>query len=213
MQDADIPEEQQSHPASWKVIVMLPVLPPQGDNDRPRPESLLSSSAVLIPIPVSLQLIVAIAKERLTLPLDVRPLSERQAVLASLVDLVHKQHGGPLRVPELDPIQDLQLTQPQVKRACEEINRLKSRLNQNIIFQKEQGDAIDQEQYEDLKGMATERMDLQAKLARSQLTEFQNEVKIRMRILKRLGHFDTEGILTAKGKAAAEVRVCFVWEL
>lgn len=199
-------EDLQSDPANWQVVVMLPVKPPRPDSDRPTPEPLTSSAAVLIPIPVSLQLVVAISTERVQLPLDVRPVSERQVVLASLAKLVHNRHGGPRRVPELDPVEDLQIEHPKVKLACEEVARLKVQLFNNVIFQKEQGDASDQEEYEQLKDMATERMTLQTKVARSQLTEFQNEVKMRLRVLKRLGHFDSVGMLTAKGKSAAEVR-------
>lgn len=194
----------QSDPANWQVVVMLPVTPPLSNSDRPMPAPLTSSTAVLIPIPVSLQLIVAISKERVQLPLDVRPLAERHRVLASLVKLV-QGHGGPRRVPEMDPVRDLLIEHPKVKLACEEVARLRTQLSGNVIFMKETGGALDQEQYEELKQLATERMDLQTKLARSQLTEFQNEVKMRLRILKRLGHVNAEGMLTAKGKAAAEV--------
>lgn len=201
-------DNRNSDPANWQAVVMLPIAAQRADNDRPTPEPLTSDAAVLTPIPVSLQLIVSISKERIQLPSDVRPASERQMVHKSLINIVHGRYEGPGHVPELHPIDDMGITHPKVKLAYEEAQKLKQMLTDNVIHQKEQGSTVDQKQYEELKDMATERVDLQTKLARSQLTDFKNEVKMRLRVLKRLGHFDKQGMLTTKGKAAAEVSMC-----
>lgn len=198
-------DKMQSNPENWQAVVMLPVSPLQSDSDRPKPEPLNSDAAVMVPIPVSLQLIVSISKERVELPSDVRPMSERKLVHKSLTSIVHDRYGGPSRVPELHPVKEMNIMHPKVKLAYDEVQKLRSKLADNVIYQKEQGSTVDQQQYEEMKEMATERMDLQTKLARSQLTDFKNEVKIRLRVLKRLGHFDRQGMLTDKGKAAAEV--------
>ena len=47
---------------------------------------------------------------------------------------------------------------------------------------------------------------MQAGIAQSQLTDFQDEVAKRRKVLLRLGHITADGLLTVKGKAAAEVR-------
>lgn len=48
---------------------------------------------------------------------------------------------------------------------------------------------------------------VQARVAKSHLDEFQEEVVKRRKVLRRLNHITEDGLLTAKGKAAAEV--CF----
>ena len=46
---------------------------------------------------------------------------------------------------------------------------------------------------------------MQARIAKSHLDEFQEEVVKRRKVLLRLGHITEDGLLTVKGKAAAEV--------
>lgn len=65
-----------------------------------------------------------------------------------------------------------------------------------------------QKTFEQFKDLAMEREALKEKIGRSELASFRDEVECRRSVLKKLGHLDSEGVLTVKGKAAAEVRDC-----
>ena len=47
---------------------------------------------------------------------------------------------------------------------------------------------------------------MQGALAQSQLDDFRAQVGKRRRVLRKLGHLNDDGMLSVKGKAAAEVR-------
>ena len=48
---------------------------------------------------------------------------------------------------------------------------------------------------------------MQAAIAQSHLSDFRDEVSKRRKVLRKLGHITDDGMLTIKGKAAAEVRM------
>lgn len=65
-----------------------------------------------------------------------------------------------------------------------------------------------QKLFEQFKDLALEQDQLKEKIGQSELSSFREEVECRRKVLKRLGHLNSEGVLTLKGKAAAEVRAC-----
>jgi superfamily II RNA helicase len=216
LQEEEDQELLQQDPFNWQIIVVLSVNAASKKAEKPVPEPLGSTHGEAVPIPVPLPLIVRIAKDCMDLPDDLRPISARQRLRKSLHDLVQMRYGGNSKVPELDPVQDMKRNEPGLKFAVEELARCRKKLEQNVIYQTEQKNGNGQENEHDkieftsLAQLAMERADLQAKIAQSQLTNFKSQVKMRRKVLQKLGHLTSDGLLTAKGKAAAEVRApCF----
>lgn len=201
----------QADPFNWQVIVVLSVNTASKRAEKPIPEPLKSNDGEAVPIPVPLPLIVCIAKDCLELPSDLRPLSERQRLRKSLSDLVCDRYSD-IKVPELHPIKDMYGVAPGLKLAVQELDRLNGKLDTNTVYQTEQkngaGPNCDPNKSEDaasIAHLALERADLQGKIAQSQLSDFKSQVKMRRKVLRKLGHLTADGLLTSKGKAAAEV--------
>lgn len=124
-------------------------------------------------------------------------------------------------MPELHPIKDMHGDEPGLKLAVQEVERLRRKLDSNTVYQTEQKNKLDQSRdTEDasddaasIAHLALERADLQEKIAQSQLSDFKSQVKMRRKVLRKLGHLTADGLLTSKGKAAAEVPIMMPLEL
>ena len=181
--------------------------------EKPIPEPLKSKDGEAVPIPVPLPLIVCIAKDCLELPADLRPYQERCRLRKSLSELVCDRYSDS-KVPELHPIKDMHGDEPGLKMAAQELELLRGKLEENTVYQTEQknwwdqnGDANQSDDAASPAHLALERADLQAKIAQSQLSDFKSQVKMRRKVLRKLGHLTADGLLTSKGKAAAEVQI------
>jgi superfamily II RNA helicase len=190
--------QQTENPDNWQAVVMLPIHKSDAAG-QPVPASLDSPHAEVIPVPAPLSLIVSIASDRIALEKDLRSEAAKQIVLRSLKGVVLERYGGTEHVPTLHPIRDFKITKKSVKKAVKKLEEIQSKLQRNAMYHKEQeGD------FKMLKALAEERVGLQVALQRSQLTDFRDEVQRRRRVLRRLGHLTGTGMLSAKGKAAAE---------
>lgn len=199
------------------MIVVLSVNTASKRAEKPMPEPLKSKDGEAVPIPVPLPLIVCIAKDCLELPSDLRPFHERCRLRKSLSELVCDRYSES-KVPELHPIKDMHGDEPGLKMAVQELERFKGKLEANTVYQTEQKNQSDQNGGSRKEGdaasiahLALERADLQGNIAQSQLSDFKSQVKMRRKVLRKLGHLSAEGLLTSKGKAAAEVLThCFL---
>lgn len=194
--------------ANWQAVVMLAVDSASKASGAPVPEPLDSPRAEVIPVPVPLPLVVAIGKDRLAVEKDLRSDSAKRTVLRSLKGMVLDRYGGATHVPAMHPLTDLKLSGKAVKSAVRSLEAVQAQLEKNAMYQKEVGAAPGGEGdgFGELKALAVERASVQQALAQSQLTDFKEQVAKRRRVLRRLGHLTAENMLTAKGKAAAEVR-------
>ena len=204
-------QEQKADAANWQAVVMLAVDSASKASGTPTPEALDSPRAEVIPVPVPLPLVVAIGKDRLAVEKDLRSDAAKRTVLRSLKGAVLDRYGGAERVPAMHPLQDLKLSGKAVKAAVRSLEAVQARLEGNAMYQQEVGAAAGADAgagggFAELKALALERAGVQQALAQSQLTDFEEQVAKRRRVLRRLGHLTAENMLTAKGKAAAEVR-------
>lgn len=198
------------------MIVVLSVNTASKKAEKPIPEPLKSQDGEAVPIPVPLPLVVCIAKDCLDLPSDLRPFHERRRLRKSLSELVCDRYSDS-KVPELDPVKDMHGDEPGLQMAVEELTRLRGKLEDNTVYQTEQknrseqnGDANQSNDAASIADLALERSDLQGKIAQSQLSDFKSQVKMRRKVLRKLGHLTSDGLLTSKGKAAAEVLILHI---
>jgi hypothetical protein len=198
-------QREKAIPENWHVMIMLCVNSHSKASGTPVPEALDSADAEVIPVPVPIPLIVGIGKDRIApLEKDLRSESAKRGLLRTVRALVLDRYHGADNVPTLHAVQDLHVTAKSAVAALEGMEGVKTRLRGNTLFEKKA--AHETEAFEAVKELAVERAGLQAAMAHSQLSDFHDEVVKRRRVLRKLEHITADGLLTVKGKAAAEVR-------
>lgn len=186
-------------------------------------------------IAAPLHMLQAISTLRIALPNDLREGAHRKSVLLTLRELVSKyrqqeQGGGrgrnnngqydDLELPAMDPLIDLKITDAHVIAAHEEVKSLTATLQKNPLWGRRQsggnsGDGKDGEGEEEdplmqalrkKAEMLAEADAIRKRMKASQLTSFKEESKVRLAVLKKLGHVGaTDGLITKKGQAACEI--------
>ncbi|KAF5787691.1 putative RNA helicase [Helianthus annuus] len=148
-------------------------------------------------VPVQLPLISALSKLRITIPTDLRPLEARQNILLAVQELEKRFPQG---LPKLNPVKDMGIEEPEFVDLVNQIEKLEQQLLSHPLNKSQ-----DENQIECFKRKAEanhEIQQLKTKMRDSQLQKFRDELKNRSRVLKKLGHIDSEGIVQVKGRAA-----------
>jgi len=184
-------------------------------------------------IAAPLHMLQAISTLRIALPNDLREGAHRKSVLLTLKELVSKyrqQQGGrnkngqygDLELPAMDPLVDLKITDAHVIAAHEEVKSLTATLQKNPLWGRPQssggngGDGKDGgggEEEDPLMQALRKKAEMLAeadairkRMKASQLTSFKEESKVRLAVLKKLGHVGaSDGLITKKGQAACEI--------
>ncbi|XP_071715485.1 DExH-box ATP-dependent RNA helicase DExH10 [Rutidosis leptorrhynchoides] len=148
-------------------------------------------------VPVQLPLISALSKLRISIPSDLRPMEARQSVLLAVQELEKRFPQG---LPKLNPVKDMGIEEPEFVELVDQIEKLEQQLFSHPLNKSQ-----DENQIQCFKRKAEvnhEIQQLKTKMRESQLQKFRDELKNRSRVLKKLGHIDSEGIVQVKGRAA-----------
>ncbi|XP_076910487.1 DExH-box ATP-dependent RNA helicase DExH10-like [Bidens hawaiensis] len=148
-------------------------------------------------VPVQLPLISALSKLRITIPTDLRPVEARKNILLAVQELEKRFPQG---LPKLNPVKDMGIEEPEFVDLVNQIEKLEQQLLSQPLNKTQ-----DENQIECFKRKAEvnhEIQQLKTKMRDSQLQKFRDELKNRSRVLKKLGHIDSEGIVQVKGRAA-----------
>ncbi|XP_076898325.1 DExH-box ATP-dependent RNA helicase DExH10-like [Bidens hawaiensis] len=148
-------------------------------------------------VPVQLLLISALSKLRITIPTDLRPVEARKNILLAVQELEKRFPQG---LPKLNPVKDMGIEEPEFVDLVNQIEKLEQQLLSHPLNKTQ-----DENQIECFKRKAEvnhEIQQLKTKMRDSQLQKFRDELKNRSRVLKKLGHIDSEGIVQVKGRAA-----------
>eukprot|EP00252_Welwitschia_mirabilis_P018829 TRINITY_DN4218_c0_g1_i1.p1 TRINITY_DN4218_c0_g1~~TRINITY_DN4218_c0_g1_i1.p1 ORF type:complete len:993 (+),score=171.89 TRINITY_DN4218_c0_g1_i1:142-3120(+) len=149
-------------------------------------------------VPVQLSLISGISSLRVAIPKDLRPPEARQSVLMAVQELEKRFPKG---LPKLDPIEDMGINDPDLVKIIKEVEEAEQRLFSHPLHNVEP----DEQQYRSFKRKAELNNEIQKhrkKMLDSQLHKFKEELRNRSRVLKRLGHIDSDGVVQMKGRAA-----------
>ncbi|KAG9449318.1 hypothetical protein H6P81_009283 [Aristolochia fimbriata] len=147
---------------------------------------------------VQLSLICAISSIRVAIPSDLRPLEARQSVLLAIQELETRFPKG---LPKLDPVKDMGIEEPDFVDLVNQIDELEQKLYAHPLHKTLQ----DEQQLKCFQRKAEvnhEIQQLRSKMRDSQLQKFRDELKNRARVLKRLDHIDSDGVVLLKGRAA-----------
>ncbi|KAL7246414.1 hypothetical protein ACSBR2_001504 [Camellia fascicularis] len=148
-------------------------------------------------VPVQLPLISALSKIRISIPSDLRPVEARQSILLAIQELEKRFPQG---LPKLNPVKDMGIEEPEFVELVNQIEELEQKIFAHPLHKSQ-----DERQIRCFQRKAEvnhEIQQLKAKMRDSQLKKFRDELKNRSRVLKKLGHIDTDGVVQLKGRAA-----------
>ncbi|XP_013981578.1 exosome RNA helicase MTR4 [Salmo salar] len=152
-------------------------------------------------VPVMLHLLTSISSVRLYSPKDLRPYDNRQSMLKSIQEVQKRFPDG---VPLLDPIDDMGIKDPGLKKVIQKVEAFEHRMYSHPMHSDPSLEAV----YSlcerkaliagDIKGAKRE-----LKKARTVLQ--MDELKCRKRVLRRLGFASSSDVIEMKGRVACEI--------
>ncbi|XP_020409735.1 DExH-box ATP-dependent RNA helicase DExH10 isoform X1 [Prunus persica] len=148
-------------------------------------------------VPVQLPLISALSKLRISIPSDLRPLEARQSILLAVQELGTRFPQG---LPKLNPVKDMGIEDPEIVDLVNQIEALEQKLYAHPLHKSQDVQQI--KCFQRKAEVDHEIQQLKSKMRESQLQKFRDELKNRSRVLRKLGHIDTEDVVQLKGRAA-----------
>jgi len=136
-------------------------------------------------IPILLPLLDGISSLRIYVPKDLRPIDNRLSVAKSINE-VHKRFDKEGGIPLLDPVEDLNIDDPEFKKAVRKIETLESNLYSHKLF-KDKSLPERFKQYEHKVKIETEIKEIKKQLKNSGEIILKEDLKGMKRVLRRLG--------------------------
>ncbi|XP_067290002.1 exosome RNA helicase MTR4 [Pseudorasbora parva] len=152
-------------------------------------------------VPVILHLITSISSVRLYIPKDLRPYDNRQSMLKSIQEVQKRFPDG---VPLLDPIDDMGIKDPALKKVIQKVEAFEHRMYTHPLHSDPKLEAV----YTLCEKKALIAGDIKAakrELKRARTVLQMDELKCRKRVLRRLGFATSSDVIEMKGRVACEI--------
>ncbi|XP_044302053.1 exosome RNA helicase MTR4 [Varanus komodoensis] len=152
-------------------------------------------------VPVLVHLLSAISSVRLYIPKDLRPLDNRQSVLKSIQEVQKRFPDG---VPLLDPIDDMGIKDPGLKKVIQKIEAFEHRMYSHPLHNDSNLETV----YKLCERKAQIAIDIKAakrELKKARTVLQMDELKCRKRVLRRLGFATSSDVIEMKGRVACEI--------
>ncbi|KAG8598940.1 hypothetical protein GDO81_002807 [Engystomops pustulosus] len=152
-------------------------------------------------VPVLLHLLCAISSVRLYIPKDLRSLDNRQSVLKSIQEVQKRFPDG---VPLLDPIDDMGIKDPGLKKVIQKVEAFEHRMYSHPL----NNDPNLESAYKQCEKKAQIAVDIRAarrELKKARTVLQMDELKCRKRVLRRMGFASSSDVIEMKGRVACEI--------
>ncbi|XP_076140739.1 exosome RNA helicase MTR4 [Alosa pseudoharengus] len=152
-------------------------------------------------VPVMLHLITSISSVRLYIPKDLRPYDNRQSMLKSIQEVQKRFPDG---LPLLDPIDDMGIKDPALKKVIQKVEAFEHRMYSHPLHSDPSLEAV----YTLCEKKALIAGDIKAakrELKRARTVLQMDELKCRKRVLRRLGFATASDVIEMKGRVACEI--------
>uniref|UniRef100_A0A3P9AS66 Exosome RNA helicase MTR4 n=1 Tax=Maylandia zebra TaxID=106582 RepID=A0A3P9AS66_9CICH len=152
-------------------------------------------------VPVMLHLLTSVSSVRLYIPKDLRPYDNRQLMLKSIQEVQKRFPDG---VPLLDPIDDMGIKDPALKKVIQKIEAFEHRMYTHPLHSDpnlESVYSLCEKKALIAADVRTAKRDL--KKARTILQ--MDQLKCRKRVLRRLGFASPSDVIEMKGRVACEI--------
>uniref|UniRef100_A0A8C1WE07 Exosome RNA helicase MTR4 n=1 Tax=Cyprinus carpio TaxID=7962 RepID=A0A8C1WE07_CYPCA len=152
-------------------------------------------------VPVILHLITSISSVRLYIPKDLRPYDNRQSMLKSIQEVQKRFPDG---IPLLDPIDDMGIKDPALKKVIQKVEAFEHRMYTHPLHSDPNLEAV----YTLCEKKALIAGDIKAakrELKKARTVLQMDELKCRKRVLRRLGFATSSDVIEMKGRVACEI--------
>ncbi|CAM9227349.1 unnamed protein product [Ascophyllum nodosum] len=155
-------------------------------------------------VPFYLTAVSEISTIRVLLPKDLRSSEKRKAVAQSIKEAFRRFDG---KVPVLHPVSDMAIRDAPLEKLMAREAQLQARL-EGLPFHKDQDRDQQLERYTEVRNLAEKAKLLRKEAKGVQHVVMKDEMRRRKRLLRRLGHCDSDGVIQLKGRVACEINTC-----
>ncbi|KAF4108016.1 hypothetical protein G5714_010775 [Onychostoma macrolepis] len=152
-------------------------------------------------VPVILHLITSISSVRLYIPKDLRPYDNRQSMLKSIQEVQKRFPDG---IPLLDPIDDMGIKDPALKKVIQKVEAFEHRMYTHPLHSDPKLEAV-YTLCEKKALIAGEIKAAKRELKKARTVLQMDELKCRKRVLRRLGFATSSDVIEMKGRVACEI--------
>ncbi|RVE65965.1 hypothetical protein OJAV_G00121670 [Oryzias javanicus] len=152
-------------------------------------------------VPVMLHLLTSISSVRLYIPKDLRPFDNRQLMLKSIQEVQKRFPDG---VPLLDPIDDMGIKDPALKKVIQKVEAFEHRMYTHPLHSDPNLESV-YSLCEKKALIATEVRTAKRELKKARTVLQMDELKCRKRVLRRLGFASPSDVIEMKGRVACEI--------
>lgn len=121
----------------------------------------------------------------------------RQSIFLAVKELEKRFPEG---LPKLNPVKDMGIEDPEVVNMVNQIEELEKKFFSYQLHKSQNEHQL--RSFQRKAEVNHEIQQLKSKMRESQLQKFRDELRNRSRVLKKLGHIDTDGVVQLKGQAA-----------
>uniref|UniRef100_W5LHL6 RNA helicase n=1 Tax=Astyanax mexicanus TaxID=7994 RepID=W5LHL6_ASTMX len=152
-------------------------------------------------IPVMLNLLTSISSVRLYIPKDLRPYDNRQSMLKSIQEVQKRFPDG---LPLLDPIDDMGIKDPALKKVIQKIEAFEHRMYTHPLHSDPNLETL-YTLCEKKALVAGDIKSVKRELKKARTVLQMDELKCRKRVLRRLGFATSSDVIEMKGRVACEI--------
>lgn len=152
-------------------------------------------------VPVMLHLLTSISSVRLYIPKDLRPFDNRQLMLKSILEVQKRFPDG---VPPLDPIDDMGIKDPALKKVIQKVEAFEHRMYSHPLHSDPNLESV-YSLCEKKTLIATDIRTAKRELKKARTVLQMDKLKCRKRVLRRLGFASPSDVIEMKGRVACEI--------
>ncbi|XP_062269315.1 exosome RNA helicase MTR4 [Platichthys flesus] len=152
-------------------------------------------------VPVMLHLLTSISSVRLYIPKDLRPFDNRQLMLKSIQEVQKRFPDG---VPLLDPVDDMGIKDPALKKVIQKVEAFEHRMYSHTLHSDPNLESV----YclcEKKALIAADVRTAKRELKKARTVLQMDKLKCRKRVLRRLGFASPSDVIEIKGRVACEI--------
>lgn len=152
-------------------------------------------------VPVMLHLLTSISSVRLYIPKDLRPFDNRQLMLKSIQEVQKRFPDG---IPLLDPIDDMGIKDPALKKVIQKVEAFEHRMYTHPLHSDPNLESV-YSLCERKALIAAEVRTAKRELKKARTVLQMDKLKCRKRVLRRLGFASPSDVIEMKGRVACEI--------
>ncbi|XP_020777394.2 exosome RNA helicase MTR4 [Boleophthalmus pectinirostris] len=152
-------------------------------------------------VPVMLHLLTSISSVRLYIPKDLRPFDNRQLMLKSIQEVQKRFPDG---VPLLDPIDDMGIKDPALKKVIQKVEAFEHRMYSHPLHSDPNLESV-YSLCEKKALIAADVRTAKRELKKARTVLQMDQLKCRKRVLRRLGFASPSDVIEMKGRVACEI--------